>query len=227
MRKWLLRIALGWLIVTAIPVLVLRFVPPPMSAYMIERRVDWLVRGGPHPPLRYRWVPYSRISPALPLAVVAAEDQKFPYHWGFDFQAIAEAWQHNERSHRLHGASTISQQTARNLFLWPGRTWLRKGLEAYFTVLLETLWPKQRILETYLNIAEFGNGVYGAQAAAEFYFHRPATALDAQQAALLAGVLPEPRREHPDHPSAYLLARAADIRQQMRLLGNGYLDGLR
>jgi monofunctional biosynthetic peptidoglycan transglycosylase len=119
----------------------------------------------------------------------------------------------------VHGASTISQQTAKNLFLWPGRSWLRKGLEAYFTVLIETLWPKRRILEVYLNVAEFGDGVYGAEAASQAYFHKPASRLGSREAALLAAVLPSPRKLHPDKPSRYVLAAAAWIERQARQLG--------
>ncbi|MDE2150496.1 MAG: monofunctional biosynthetic peptidoglycan transglycosylase [Gammaproteobacteria bacterium] len=226
MRKWLLWIGLGLPAVTALPVLVLRFVPPPTSAYMLERRLQFALAGRPHPPIRYRWVPLRDISPALQLAVVAAEDQTFPDNWGFDFDAIAEAWHFNRTHRRTHGASTITQQTARNLFLWPSRTWLRKGLETYYAVLLETLWPKRRILEVYLNIAEFGDGIYGAQAAATIYFRRPAARLDEWQAALLAAALPAPRRRHPGRPSPYLLGRAAEIEQQMRDLGADHLQRL-
>ncbi|HEX7381139.1 MAG TPA: monofunctional biosynthetic peptidoglycan transglycosylase [Nevskiaceae bacterium] len=221
----LFRVIVAWLIVTTVPVAVLRFVPVPVSAYMVEQQIAWWRGGQPHPPLRHRWVPLERISPQLQLAVIASEDQTFRTNWGFDFQAIVAAWRHDRRHpHQLIGASTITQQTARNLFLWPGRTWLRKGLEAWFTVLLDLLWPKARVLTVYLNSAQFGDGIYGAEAAARFWFHRPSAALDAQQAAQLAAVLPDPVGMHAGNPSPYVLRRAAEIRVQMRNLGLAYLD---
>ena len=143
---------------------------------------------------RHSWVDLTRISPNLPLAVVASEDQRFPEHWGFDVEAIEKAYQLNQHSHRVHGASTISQQVAKNLYLWSGRSYFRKALEAYFTVLIESLWPKRRILEIYLNIAEFGDGTYGAEAAAQRFFHKPAARLTRGDAAILAAVLPNPQR---------------------------------
>lgn len=226
MRKWLLRILLGWLAVTVLPVLILRFVPPPTSAFMIERQVHYWLSDGPQPSIHYRWTPWSRISPQLALAAVASEDQKFPFHWGFDFEAIDKAIDHNEDHRHKRGASTISQQLARNLFLCPCRSLVRKGVEAYFTVLLETLWPKRRILEVYLNVAEFGDGVYGAGAAAQRFFHEPPSQLNRVQASLLAAVLPSPRHWHANAPSEFVSGRAADIRQQMDQLGNSYLDAL-
>lgn len=208
---------------TVTPVLMFRVLPVPTSAYMLEQRLAWLSAAAPHPPMRQRWVPLDRISPQLQLAVIASEDQRFPYHHGFDVEAIQDALRYNARHQRIRGASTISQQTARNLFLWPSRTWVRKGLEAYFTVLLETLWPKQRILEVYLNIAQFGDGIYGAEAAARVWFGSSAARLDAQQAAQLAAVLPAPTRMQAGRPSPYVLERAAEIRRQMDNLGLGYL----
>jgi monofunctional biosynthetic peptidoglycan transglycosylase len=168
----------------------------------------------------------ERIAPAAALAVVAAEDQKFPDHWGFDFDAILDAAESHARGGRLRGASTLTQQVARNLFLWQGRSYLRKGLEAWMTVLLEVAWPKHRILEVYLNIAEMGERTFGVQAASRHYFARPAAAINASQAALLAAVLPNPRRFRVDHPSAYVLERRDRILQQMSLLGDGYLRGI-
>src|SRR6185437_7593911 len=149
---------------------------------------------GPHPPMRYHWVSAEEMAPALRLAAVAAEDQRFPDHWGFDFEAIREAEEHNQRHRHLRGASTISQQLARNLFLWPHRDWVRKGLEVYWTLLLEGLWPKHRILEVYLNVVELGDGIYGVEAASEVYFGHSAAQDSWSQAALLAAVLPSPRR---------------------------------
>lgn len=187
-------------------------------AVMIE---DWIfarVEGQPFA-LHYRWTPWDKVSSALPIALVAAEDQKFPTHHGFDIEAIQTALSDAEDGERLRGASTISQQVAKNLFLWNGRSFVRKGLEAWFTVLIETLWPKRRILEMYLNIAEFGEGTYGVGAASERYFSIAPSKLDARQAALLAAVLPNPRRFRVERPSAYVLRRAAWIQRQVEQLG--------
>lgn len=210
--------ALGLLAFSVLLVLLLRWLPPPTSAFMLEADIR---------PLHQRWVSWSHISPAARLAVVASEDQKFPEHHGFDFEAIDKALEHNQKHRRVRGASTISQQTAKNLFLWSGRSYFRKALEAYFTVLLETLWPKRRILEVYLNIARFGPDVYGVEEAAQRYFGKPAARLDAREAALLAAVLPNPEKMHAGTPSAYVEERAGEVEEQMQLLGPDYLDGLR
>jgi monofunctional biosynthetic peptidoglycan transglycosylase len=171
-------------------------------------------------------VPWSQVSPYVPLAMVAGEDQKFPFHHGFDFDSIQDALDDADEGQRLRGASTISQQTAKNLFLWNGRSFVRKGLEAYFTVLIELTWPKRRILEVYMNIAELGDGIYGVGAASETYFHVPPARLGPAQAARLAAVLPSPRRLHADRPSAYVQRRTQWIVRQMQQLGGpGYLDG--
>src|ERR1051326_2967372 len=155
----LLIITVGFLTASIGLTLLLRFVPPPASALMIERRLDsW--RTGEKYSSQYRWVDFGRIAPAAASAVIASEDQNFLNHHGFDWDAIQRAIDHDEKSTKLRGASTLSQQTAKNLFLWPGRTWIRKGLEAYFTLLMEACWDKRRILETYLNIVEFGDGIY-------------------------------------------------------------------
>jgi len=200
-------------------VLALRFVAPPTSAFMLARMLDAVVAGERGFRLDYRWTPIGDMSAELPIAMVAAEDQKFPHHRGFDVDAIQAAMADAGDGERLRGASTISQQVAKNLFLWSGRSFVRKGLEAWFTVLIELLWPKQRILEVYLNIAEFGDGVYGVGAAGERYFGRAPADLDARQAALLAAVLPNPRRLRVDAPSAYVQRRAAWIQRQVRQLG--------
>jgi monofunctional biosynthetic peptidoglycan transglycosylase len=214
----------GWIAVTWLAVLTLRFVPPLTSAFMLERRMAASLHGERDFHLRYEWRPYAQVSAELPIALVAAEDQKFPSHHGFDLQAIADALDEADEGERLRGASTISQQTAKNLFLWGGRSFVRKGLEAYFTVLLELTWPKQRILEVYLNTAEFGDGIYGAQAAALAFFHKDAAQLDAREAALLATVLPNPKKLHADRPSAYVARHAEWVERQVRQLGGpGYL----
>jgi monofunctional biosynthetic peptidoglycan transglycosylase len=153
------------------------------------------------------------------MAAIAAEDQQFPFHAGFDFESIRKAVQHNSKSKRKRGASTISQQVAKNLFLWSGRSWARKGLEVYFTVLIEAAWPKERILEVYLNVAEFGPGTYGVQAAAQRFFRKDAARLTRREAATLAAVLPNPKRFRADRPSNYVQKRRDSIMGQMRALG--------
>jgi monofunctional biosynthetic peptidoglycan transglycosylase len=170
-------------------------------------------------PIQHRWVDWPQISPHLKVAVIASEDQKFPEHHGFDLESINDALEERERGRRVRGASTISQQVAKNLFLWPGQSWVRKGFEAYFTVLIETLWPKRRILEVYLNIAEFGTGVFGVGAASEVYFHKRAARLSAPDAALLAAVLPNPKRLRVAAPSRYVRSRQDWILGQMRGIG--------
>jgi monofunctional biosynthetic peptidoglycan transglycosylase len=219
-------LALAWLALSWLLVLLLRFVPPWTSAMMLERQLGARMDGEPDFQLRQHWVPWGQVTPWVPLAMVAGEDQKFPYHHGFDFDSIHNAIDAADDGRRLRGASTISQQTAKNLFLWNGRSFVRKGLEAYFTVLLELTWPKQRILEVYMNIAELGDGVYGVGAASAAYFHSSPARLTPAQAAQLAAVLPSPRRLHADQPSAYVLRRAGWIRQQMdRLGGPRYIEG--
>lgn len=201
-------------------ILLLRWVPTPTSAFMLWHRL-----GGD--PVAYRWTPLQRIAPALPIAVVAAEDQRFPQHWGFDFEAIADAIEENQRRERPRGASTLSQQVAKNLFLWSGGGWARKGLEAGLTLAIEICWPKRRILEVYLNIAQFGPNVFGADAASRHYFNRPPSRLTLHQAALLSAALPNPRTHRISPPSAYVARRAAHIRHQVDLLGGpAYLDSI-
>lgn len=205
-------------------VLAFRFIDPPTSAFMLR---DALAAPGGQ--VQQRWVPWDAISPHARLAVVAAEDQKFPDHRGFDVESIRAAvtahLEADSRDARLRGASTISQQVAKNLFLWPGRSWLRKGLEAGLTVLIELLWPKRRILEVYLNIAQFADDVYGVEAAARTYFGKPASALTPEEAALMAAVLPNPVGLSIARPSAYVRARQRWILRQMRQLGGAaYLE---
>lgn len=215
---------LAWFVLGILAVLAMRFVHPVTSAFMIERRIAATFGGERDFSLHYRWTPWDQVSKQLPIALIAAEDQKFPLHHGFDIDAIQDALADAEEGERLRGASTISQQVAKNLFLWNGRSFVRKGLEAYFTVLIETLWPKRRILEVYLNIAEFGDGIYGAGAASERYFRTTPAQLDARQSALLAAVLPNPQRLRVDRPSSYVQRRAAWIqRQAVQLGGAGYL----
>ncbi len=199
--------------------LFLRWINPPYSAFMAEAQTAAWTSRDPNYVFQHSWVDLNRISPNLPLAVVASEDQKFPEHRGFDVAAIEKAYALNQHNHKAHGASTISQQVAKNLFLWSGRSYFRKGLEAYFTVLIETLWPKRRILEVYLNIAEFGNGTYGAEAAAQRFFRKPASRLTRADAAALAAVLPSPERYSASAPSRYVQQRRDWILGQMQALG--------
>ena len=189
-----------------------RVVPPPVTPLMVIRLFDgnWISKD---------WVSYDDISPNLARAVIAAEDSGFCTHWGFDFEAIQKALQHNEKSRRIRGGSTISNQTAKNAFLWPGDTMLtryaRKVVEPYFTVLIETMWGKRRILEVYLNVVEWAPGVYGAEAAAQHHFHKSASQLSRREAALLAAVLPNPRRLSAGKPGAYVARRASQIQAWM------------
>jgi len=200
-------------------VALLRWINPPFTAFMAQTQIAARQKHDRTYVFRHRWVDLSQISPNLPLAVVASEDQKFPEHWGFDVEAIEKAYELNQHSHRVHGASTISQQVAKNLFLWSGRSYFRKGLEAYFTVLIEAFWPKRRILEIYLNIAEFGYGTYGAEAAAERFFHERAAKLSRSDSAVLAAVLPNPQFFSAAAPSAYVQKRRDWILGQMQALG--------
>ena len=194
--------------------------PVPFSAVMVERQLSAWLSGDFGYVAHSDWVSMDEISPWMGLAVIAAEDQKFPDHWGFDVTAIEKALAHNERNeNHIRGASTLSQQTAKNLFLWDGRSWVRKGLEAGLTLGMETVWSKKRILTVYLNIAEFGDGIFGVEAAAQRYFHKPASRLSLSEAALLAAVLPNPLRFKANAPSGYVRNRQAWIMRQMRQLG--------
>jgi monofunctional biosynthetic peptidoglycan transglycosylase len=208
----------GFTVASCLLVLVFRFVPVPGSGLMVQRRIESWSSDTPYT-ARHRWVPLEEIAPSLGVAVIAGEDQNFPDHFGFDWQAIEKAVQHNEHSRRKRGASTVSQQTAKNLFLWSSRSWTRKGLEAWFTLLIEAGWPKKRILEVYLNIVEFGDGIFGAEAASRAYFGKPAKRLTPSEAALLAAVLPNPHKYRANAPSEYVRARQAWILNQMRQLG--------
>ncbi|MBS0396874.1 MAG: monofunctional biosynthetic peptidoglycan transglycosylase [Proteobacteria bacterium] len=219
LARALLWLTAGAVALSLVAVLALRWVHPLGTAFMLHA---YLEARGAHDPtwhLDYRWVPYEGISRHAKLAVIASEDQKFAFHPGFDFEAIDQAIKERERGRRLRGASTISQQVAKNLFLWPGPSFVRKGLEAYLTTLIELCWPKQRILEVYLNVAEFGPGIYGVGAAAPRFFRTDAAHLSQAQSALLAAVLPSPRKLRVDHPSAYLYRRQAWIIEQMNALG--------
>ena len=219
-KRLLLRLLLVCVVFWGGGIAVFSVLPVPFSAVMLERQVSAWFSGDFHYVAHSDWVGMGEISPWMGLAVIAAEDQKFPDHWGFDVPAIEKALAHNERNeNRIRGASTLSQQTVKNLFLWDGRSWLRKGLEVGLTVGIETVWSKKRILTVYLNIAEFGDGIFGVEAAAQRYFHKPASRLTPAEAALLAAVLPNPIRFRADAPSGYVRSRQAWILRQMRQLG--------
>lgn len=207
-------------------VLSLRWITPPTSSFILQHQISALIANGGSTQIQHQWVPWSEISPYVSRAVVAAEDQRFPDHWGFDFKQILTAVQEWEADGRVRGASTISQQVAKNLFLWPGKSWFRKMLEAYFTVLIELSWPKRRILEVYLNFAQFGDNVYGVAAASKRFFHRSASDLTRNQAALLAAVLPNPVDFKVQAPSDYVQQRVLWIKKQMRRLGHDHLAPL-
>jgi monofunctional biosynthetic peptidoglycan transglycosylase len=225
--RWLGAALLAWLLLSALAVLMLRWFTPMTSAMMLEARVHAWAAQQRSSQIDFQWASLEQISPHAAIAVIASEDQLFPFHAGFDFNSIREAVRASERGKRLRGASTISQQVAKNMFLWSGHSFVRKGLEAYFTVLIEWLWPKERILEMYLNIAQFGDGIYGVQAAAQRFWHTPALKLSSAQAALLAAVLPNPERLHAERPSRYVLQRRDWILGQMRALGgDAYLRAL-
>ncbi len=211
---------------TAIPLALFRSAEPPTSAFMLRSHFADPATGWPCERVEQRWVDWEEISPHVPIAVVLAEDQRFRQHRGFDFRSIAEAVKEREDG-RVRGASTISQQLAKNLFLWPGRSLLRKGLEAWFTVWIELAWPKRRILEVYLNVAQFGPCVFGVEAASRRFFDVGAAELEPEQAALLAAVLPNPLRLRAHNPGPYARERTAEILELMERLGrSAYFRGL-
>lgn len=207
-----------FVVVSWVPVLLLRFVPPVTSSFMLQRMIP--CRG-----VAYDWVGWERLSPHTPIAFVAAEDQRFPEHHGFDVDAIEEAMAEARNGERVRGASTITQQVSKNLFLWPGRSWIRKGLEAWGTVLIELTWPKQRILEVYVNTAQLGPCTFGVEAAAREFFGKEAGSLGPSESALLAAVLPAPERYRVEAPSGYVRRRQGWVARQVRGLGGAsYLE---
>jgi monofunctional biosynthetic peptidoglycan transglycosylase len=221
LRRGLLWLGLAVIGLSLATVLLFRWLDPPYSLVMLQRLA---AEGAPQ---AQQWVDFEEIDPAIALAVIAAEDQRFPDHWGFDTAEIRAAVENHLEGRPLRGASTISQQVARNLFLWQGRSFVRKGLEVWFTLLVEGLWPKQRILEVYLNIAETGVRIFGVAEATQRYFDRSPALVGWRRAALLAAVLPNPVRYRVDQPSAHVAQRRDWILEQMRNLGGvGYLDRL-
>ena len=210
----------------------MRWMDPWYSAFMLDAALDASRRGQSNYHTDYRWADLEQISPHAAVAVIAAEDQFFPFHMGFDFNSIRAAVRSNEaqatkRHPRVRGASTISQQVAKNLFLWSGRSYFRKACEVYFTLLIELTWPKERILEVYLNVAQFGDGIYGVEAGAQRFYHKPAARLNREEAAVLAAVLPNPITFKVNAPSNYVIERRDWILGQMRGLGGpSYLEEL-
>ncbi len=213
---WFFSITIGFTLLYAI-------LPVPFTPLMLQRCWQQAWDREREVRLRHDWVSFSEISPHLQLAVVCSEDQDFLEHEGFDFEAIEKAYKYNQNHKRKRGASTISQQTAKNVFLWPSRSWLRKGFEVYFTFLIETIWSKERIMTAYLNSIEFGDGIYGAQAAAKYFFGKNAKELNRQESALLASVLPNPIELNVDNPSAKVRQHQQWILSQMRMWG-GKID---
>lgn len=222
-----LRAIIRWTVVaflgsTILAVVALRFLPVYFTPLMFIRCFEQLAEGKSLK-MKHHWVPLNKISPSLPMAVMASEDAKFLKHHGFDYQAIEHAAERNRKhpEKRKLGASTISQQTAKNVFLWPGRSWVRKGFEVYFTALIELMWPKERIMEVYLNSIEMGDGIYGADAVAEEHFGTDAQNLTKAQCALIAATLPNPRKFSSKNPSSYMRKRQARIMREMK-----YVDKL-
>jgi monofunctional biosynthetic peptidoglycan transglycosylase len=226
--KWVAFAILACVLLSVVAVVTLRWVDPPTSAFMLETRLNALSEGDRTYRTDYRWMSLENISPHAAIAVVASEDQQFPFHAGFDLNSIRESVRASEKGKKkLRGASTISQQVAKNLFLWNGYSFVRKALEAWLTVVMELTWPKERILEVYLNIAQFGKGVYGVEAASSRFFHKPAARLTSAEAATLAAVLPNPIKMHAERPSVYVSERRDQILGQMRALGgDSYLQAL-
>lgn len=217
--KILLKTTLALFLISIAVVVIYRFVPVPYTPLMLIRLIEEDI------PIHHEWVAIDEISPDLVLAVVASEDNLYTKHNGFDIEAIKQARKEAEEGKRLRGASTISQQTAKNVFLWNGRSWLRKGLEAYFTVLIELIWGKERIMEAYLNSIEMGNGIYGAAAVAKYHFGKTPDKLTRSECALIAATLPNPRRFSSKKPSKYILKRQKDILANMKNIQKVNLRG--
>jgi monofunctional biosynthetic peptidoglycan transglycosylase len=214
-----LKVTLWFLGLSIFSVILFRFVPIPVTPLMLIRCVEQKA-DGKEMQLQKDWVSLDKVSSAMPLAAIAAEDQNFEEHFGFDIKAIEKAEKYNEKhkGKRMKGASTISQQTAKNVFLWPNRSWIRKGFEVYFTFLIEVFWSKRRIMEVYLNVIEMGDGVYGIEAAAQHYFHKPATKLSVKEASLIAAIFPNPRKWNPVYPDSRVSRKAGRITHFMSRL---------
>ncbi len=231
-RPWLNKIwkftllsVVGSLFLSILLVITLRWFPVYFTPLVFFRVIEYGLEGK-WVPIQKNWVSIEEISPHLQKAVIASEDPKFLDHHGFDFEAIARALDANKKRKIKMGASTISQQTAKNVFLYPSRTYIRKGLEAYFTILMETFWTKKRILEVYLNVIELGPGIYGAEAAAQYFYKKPASKLYQEEAHMFAAILPNPRKWNPKRPTNFVLRRRNFIRRNLGLLGNSYFKPL-
>jgi len=214
----LTKVFLWFLMVTVLWVLFYRFVNPPITLLMIQRNIERSSEDRPGK-MEKKWVDFDDMSDNMKRAAVSAEDQLFLKHIGFDVKAIEKAFATNKKGKKIKGGSTISQQTAKNVFLWPGRSWIRKGFEAYFTLLIEIFWSKERILEVYLNVIEMGDGIYGAEAASQAYYGKSCTKLSRAQAALIASCFPNPRRWSPKNATPYIRHRQYLIMKNMRRLG--------
>jgi monofunctional biosynthetic peptidoglycan transglycosylase len=222
-KKWLKRLffwlPLWFCLISVGQVLLIKWFNPATSSFMVSRQMSAWLQADWHFSVAYQWRDLDNISTQLPIAVVAAEDQRFPEHRGFDFDSMQRAYQSNARGRKIRGGSTISQQLAKNMYLWSGRSYLRKGLEAWYTLWIELLWSKRRIIEVYVNVVEFGDGVYGAEAASRRFFSKSARILNRTEAARLAAVLPNPKRYNAMHPGPYVQYRTRMIEQQIRRLG--------
>ena len=216
--KFIAKTLLALFILTVLWVVIYRFVPVPGTPLMLIRKIS------EGTPINHTWVPMEKISPEMAIAVVASEDAHFMEHNGFDWEQIEQAYTDAEKGKRLRGASTISQQTAKNVFLWPGRSWMRKGLEAYFTVLIEFFWSKERIMEVYLNSIETGEGLYGIAAVAEKNFNKSPDKLNRRECALIAATLPNPRRFSSKQPSKYIIKRQTAILKEMKYIRSSELS---
>lgn len=223
----ILKIILGFFLLTFFSVFIMRWINPITTSIMIQRKIEALIEMKSRQMIAQEWFSYDDISRQMPLAIITAEDQNFPFHFGFDFKEIEKSIKQSNHGRRLRGASTITQQVAKNLFLWEGRSFIRKGLEAYFALLIELLWSKQRIIEVYMNIVEMGDVIFGVGAASQIYFKNSPNKLTRSQAALLAAVIPNPTRFSVRNPSRYILRRQNWIIDQMSSLGGtSYLENL-
>jgi monofunctional glycosyltransferase len=226
-KRMIMKLILYFFVLSVGSVIILKFLPVPFTLTMLDQKIN-SISNGQNSKIHYNWRSYHSVSREMHLAAVAAEDQLFPDHWGFDFKSMKNAFSNNLKNKKVRGASTISQQVAKNVFLWQGRSYLRKGLEAYFTVLIELIWGKQRILEVYVNVAEMGTNTFGAEAASKKYFGKNASDLNRREAAKLAAVLPSPKKWSVSKPGPYVSRRVGKIEKQMRALGGpSYLKNLR
>lgn len=224
-RLWLIRIAVIFVSSSIFWVVLFKWINPPITYLMLKRKTVALIEGKEITKIKYTWVDIEQMSDYLPLAMICAEDQRFFEHNGFDWEGIKKAYENNKKGKKLKGGSTISQQTAKNVFCWDGRSYIRKAIEAYFTLLIEIFWSKKRILEVYLNVCETGVLTFGAEEGAKRYFFKSANRLTSSEAALLAITLPNPKKYDPKKPTSFLLKRKNWVLKQMSNLGGkSYID---